>query len=45
MCDQTIMLQGYYSLKAYPEKLRRIKFYDEEQQNQQRHKHFLLYQL
>lgn len=32
ICDQTIMLQGFYSLKAYPEKLRRIKFYDEEQQ-------------
>ncbi|MDQ6904989.1 MAG: IS4 family transposase [Bacteroidota bacterium] len=31
-CDQTIMLQGYYSLKSYPEKLRRIKFYDEQQQ-------------
>lgn len=25
------MLKGYYSLKGYPEKLRRIKFYDEEQ--------------
>lgn len=31
MCDQTVKLQGYYSLKAYPEKMRRIKFYDEEQ--------------
>lgn len=31
ICDQTIMLKGYYSLKGYPEKLRRIKFYDEEQ--------------
>lgn len=26
--DQIIMLTGYYSLKEYPEKLRRIKFYD-----------------
>jgi hypothetical protein len=30
MCDQTIMLNGYYSAKHYPEKLRRIKFYDKE---------------
>lgn len=31
ICDQTIKLQCYYSSKAYPEKMRRIKFYDEEQ--------------
>ena len=27
-CDQTVMLTGFYSLKEYPEKLRRIFFYD-----------------
>ncbi len=31
MCDQTVKLQGFYSLKSYPKKMRRIKFYDEEQ--------------
>jgi len=30
-CDQTGELIGFYSLKGYPEKLRRIKFYDDEQ--------------
>jgi IS4 transposase len=29
-CDQTIKLTGYYVSKDYPEKLRRIKFYDKE---------------
>ena len=29
-CDQTIKLKGYYSSKDYPEKLRRIKYYDAE---------------
>lgn len=29
-CDQTIMLNNYYSAKDYPEKIRRIKYYDEE---------------
>jgi hypothetical protein len=29
-CDQTIKLNGYYVSKEYPEKLRRIKFYDKE---------------
>lgn len=29
-CDQTIVLSGYYAAKAYPEKLRRIKYYDTE---------------
>jgi IS4 transposase len=29
-CDQTIKLTGYYTSKKYPEKLRRIKFYDKE---------------
>jgi hypothetical protein len=28
--DQTVALTGYYSKKDYPEKLRRIKFYDAE---------------
>lgn len=27
-CDQTIMLTGFYTSKKYPEKLRRIKYYD-----------------
>ncbi len=27
-CDQTVVLTGYYSKKDYPEKLRRIKYYD-----------------
>jgi len=27
-CDQTVMLTGFYSLKDYPEKLRRICYYD-----------------
>jgi len=27
-CDQTIMLTGFYSVQNYPDKLRRIKFYD-----------------
>lgn len=30
-CDQTGELKGYYSHKGYPEKIRRIKFYDKEQ--------------
>lgn len=28
ICDQTILLNNYYSTKDYPEKIRRIKFYD-----------------
>ncbi len=32
-CDQIVMLTGYLSKKAYPEKLRRIKFYDSETEN------------
>ncbi len=27
-CDQIVVLTGYYSSKGYPEKLRRIKYYD-----------------
>lgn len=30
LCDQTVMLTGYNAKKDYPEKLRRIKYYDEE---------------
>lgn len=30
-CDQTGELKGFYSSKGYPGKIRRIKFYDEEQ--------------
>jgi len=29
-CDQTIMLTGFYPLKSYPSPLRRIKYYDKE---------------
>lgn len=29
-CDQTIVLSGFYPSKDYPEKMRRIKFYDAE---------------
>jgi len=29
-CDQTVVLTGFYSFRDYPEKLRRIKYYDEE---------------
>jgi transposase len=29
-CDQTILLSGFYPLKNYPEKLRRIRYYDSE---------------
>lgn len=29
-CDQTIALRGYYVAKNYPERLRRIKYYDSE---------------
>lgn len=27
-CDQVILLSGFYSHKAYPEKLRRVKYFD-----------------
>ena len=29
-CDQAIMLTGFYTQKSYPEKLRRVKYYDDE---------------
>jgi transposase len=32
-CDQTIVLTGILSSKKYPEKLRRIRYYDSENQN------------
>ena len=31
-CDQTIVLTGFYPSRYYPEKLRRIKYFDEENQ-------------
>jgi hypothetical protein len=30
-CDQTVVPTGFYSKKDYPEKLRRIKYYDDDQ--------------
>jgi hypothetical protein len=30
LCDQTIMLNNFYAEEDYPEKIRRIKFFDEE---------------
>jgi len=30
LCDQTIKLNNYYANKKYPEKLRRVKYYDAE---------------
>jgi IS4 transposase len=29
-CDQIVMLTGFYSQKDYPEKLRRIRYYDDQ---------------
>lgn len=29
-CDQTVLLTGFYTAKHYPDKLRRIKYYDTE---------------
>jgi len=29
-CDQTVVLTGFYSAQNYPDKLRRIRYYDEE---------------
>lgn len=31
LADQLILVQGFYASQDYPEKIRRIKFYDEEQ--------------
>jgi transposase len=33
-CDQTILLNNYSSAKSYPEKIRRIKYYDAETDNE-----------
>ena len=33
-CDQTIMLNNYHSAKGYPAKIRRIKYYDFETNNE-----------
>jgi hypothetical protein len=30
LCDQTVTLHGFYARKSYPDKLRRIKYYDAE---------------
>lgn len=30
LCDQTVTLHGFYAKKSYPDKLRRIKYYDPE---------------
>ena len=30
LCDQSVLLNNYYSAKDYPKKIRRIKFYDSE---------------
>jgi hypothetical protein len=30
LCDQIVTLQGFYARKSYPDKLRRIKYYDAE---------------
>lgn len=30
LCDQAVLLAGFYASKDYPEKLRRIKYYDKE---------------
>lgn len=32
LCDQTIALNNHYAAKDFPEKIRRIKFYDDESQ-------------
>lgn len=32
-CDQTIVLTGFYPAKHYPEKIRRVRYYDKETQN------------
>ena len=32
-CDQTILLTGHYAAKDYPDKLRRIRYYDSETDN------------
>lgn len=30
ICDQSVLLTGFYQAKGYPEKLRRVKYYDAE---------------
>lgn len=32
-CDQTVVLTGFYQAKDYPDKLRRIRYFDAESQN------------
>jgi hypothetical protein len=33
ICDQSIVFNNFYPAKFYPEKMRRIKFYDQEKEN------------
>jgi hypothetical protein len=33
MCDQVVLRTGFYALESYPEKLRRVKYYDQENDN------------
>ena len=30
ICDQSVLLTGFYQAKSYPDKLRRVKYYDTE---------------
>jgi hypothetical protein len=30
ICDQSVLLTGFYQAKGYPDKLRRVKYYDTE---------------
>jgi hypothetical protein len=32
-CDQTVVLTGFYSAKDYPDKLRRVRYFDQETEN------------
>jgi hypothetical protein len=34
LCDQTVVLTGFYSAKDYPDKLRKIRYYDKETDKQ-----------
>jgi hypothetical protein len=34
LCDQIVALEGFYTRQGYPEKLRRIKFYDSKRDKQ-----------
>ena len=30
LCDQIVVAKGFYTKQAYPEKIRRIKYFDEQ---------------